>query len=183
MSDPLKHECGIAVVRLRKPIAYYIDKYGTALWGLNKLFLLMEKQRNRGQDGIGIGCCKLNMPIGQQYLYRRRNADKDALSTIFNKEIKNFNKMARKGYLDQESADSVKAEFDFGGEVLMGHLRYGTSGKFDESSCHPYIRRSNWPTRTLMVQGNFNMTNAGSLNQTLIERGQHPSLEQTHRLF
>ncbi|MEZ7955978.1 MAG: amidophosphoribosyltransferase [Rubritalea sp.] len=174
MSDPLKHECGIAVVRLRKPIAYYIDKYGTALWGLNKLFLLMEKQRNRGQDGIGIGCCKLNMPIGQQYLYRRRNADKDALSTIFNKEIKNFNKMARKGYLDQESADSVKAEFDFGGEVLMGHLRYGTSGKFDESSCHPYIRRSNWPTRTLMVQGNFNMTNAGSLNQTLIERGQHP---------
>ena len=76
MSDPLKHECGIAVVRLRKPIAYYIDKYGTALWGLNKLFLLMEKQRNRGQDGIGIGCCKLNMPIGQQYLYRRRNADK-----------------------------------------------------------------------------------------------------------
>ncbi len=174
MSDPLKHECGIAVVRLRKPIAYYIEKYGTALWGLNKLFLLMEKQRNRGQDGIGIGCCKLDMPIGQQYLFRRRNSDKDALSTIFNKEIKHFNKMARKGYLDQDSAESVKTEFDFGGEVLMGHLRYGTSGKFDASSCHPYIRRSNWPTRTLMVQGNFNMTNAGNLNQTLIERGQHP---------
>ena len=174
MSDPLKHECGIAVVRLRKPIAYYIEKYGTALWGLNKLFLLMEKQRNRGQDGIGIGCCKLNMPIGQQYLFRRRNSDKDALASIFNKEIKSFNKMARKGYLDQTCADSVKTEFDFGGEVLMGHLRYGTSGKFDASSCHPYIRRSNWPTRTLMVQGNFNMTNAGNLNQTLIERGQHP---------
>lgn len=174
MSDPLKHECGIAVVRLRKSIAYYIEKYGTALWGLNKLFLLMEKQRNRGQDGIGIGCCKLDMPIGQQYLFRRRNADADALSTIFNKEIKLFNKMARKGYLDPKSAESVKTEFDFGGEVLMGHLRYGTSGKFDSSSCHPYIRRSNWPTRTLMVQGNFNMTNAGTLNQTLIERGQHP---------
>ncbi len=174
MSDPLKHECGIAVVRLRKPIAYYIEKYGTALWGLNKLFLLMEKQRNRGQDGIGIGCCKLNMPIGQQYLFRRRNADKDALAAIFNKEIKSFNKMARKGYLQQNNPESVKSEFDFGGEILMGHLRYGTSGKFDSSSCHPYIRRSNWPTRTLMVQGNFNMTNAGSLNQTLIQRGQHP---------
>lgn len=174
MSDPIKHECGIAVVRLRKPIAYYIDKYGTALWGLNKLFLLMEKQRNRGQDGIGIGCCKLDMPIGQPYIFRRRNAAKDALSSIFNKEIKHFNKMARKGHLDQNSADSVKSEFDFGGELLMGHLRYGTSGKFDAGSCHPYLRRSNWPTRTLMVQGNFNMTNAGALNQTLIERGQHP---------
>jgi amidophosphoribosyltransferase len=174
MSDPLKHECGIAVVRLRKPIAYYIDKYGTALWGFNKLFLLMEKQRNRGQDGIGVGCCKLNMPLGQQYLFRRRNSENDALSTIFNGEIRDFNKMVRKGYLNPKSASSVKTEFDFGGEVLMGHLRYGTSGKFDSSSCHPYIRRSNWPTRTLMVQGNFNMTNASSLNQTLIERGQHP---------
>jgi len=174
MSDPIKHECGIAVVRLRKPIAYYIEKYGTALWGLNKLFLLMEKQRNRGQDGIGIGSCKLNMPIGQPYIFRRRNANKDALASVFNKEIKSFNKMARKGYLDQNSADSVKNEFDFGGEILMGHLRYGTSGKFDAGSCHPYLRRSNWPTRTLMVQGNFNMTNTGELNQTLIQRGQHP---------
>ncbi len=174
MSDPIQHECGIAVVRLRKPISYYIEKYGTALWGLNKLFLLMEKQRNRGQDGIGIGCCKLDMPIGQPYIFRRRNADKDALSSVFHKEIKSFNKMARKGYLDQNSAKSVKSEFDFGGEVLMGHLRYGTSGKFDAGSCHPYLRRSNWPTRTLMVQGNFNMTNAGELNQTLIQRGQHP---------
>jgi len=174
MSDPIKHECGIAVVRLRKPIEYYIEKYGTALWGLNKLFLLMEKQRNRGQDGIGIGCCKLDMPIGQPYIFRRRNANKDALSAIFNKEIKSFNKMARKGFLEPQSAESVKSEFEFGGEVLMGHLRYGTSGKFDEGSCHPYLRRSNWPTRTLMVQGNFNMTNAGALNQTLIKRGQHP---------
>ncbi len=174
MSDPLKHECGIAVVRLRKPIAYYIQKYETALWGFNKLFLLMEKQRNRGQDGIGIGCCKLNMPLGQQYLFRRRSSENDALATLFNSEIRNYNKMVRKNYLDPKNEQSVKAEFDFGGEVLMGHLRYGTSGKFDASSCHPYIRRSNWSTRTLMVQGNFNMTNAGALNQSLIERGQHP---------
>ncbi len=174
MSDPLKHECGIAVVRLRKPLEYYIDKYGTPLWGLNKLFLLMEKQRNRGQDGIGIGCMKLEMPLGQPCIFRRRNSEKDALATIFNKEIKGFNKQVRKKLLDPKSADSVKANYDFGGEVLMGHLRYGTSGEFTSNSCHPYLRRSNWPTRTLMVQGNFNMTNAGALNQKLIERGQHP---------
>ena len=174
MSDPIKHECGIAVVRLRKPISYYIEKYGTALWGLNKLFLLMEKQRNRGQDGIGIGCCKMDMPIGQPYIFRRRNSSKDALATIFNKEIKSFNKLARRGQIDAKNADSVKNGFEFGGELLMGHLRYGTSGDFDAGSCHPYLRRSNWPTRTLMVQGNFNMTNAGELNQVLIQRGQHP---------
>ncbi|SHJ33468.1 amidophosphoribosyltransferase [Rubritalea squalenifaciens DSM 18772] len=174
MSDFLKHECGIALIRLRKPISYYIEKYGTPLWGLNKLFLLMEKQHNRGQDGIGIGCCKLGMPLGQPYIFRRRDARKDSLATVFNKEIKTFNKLARKQMLDPSSAGSVKNVFDFGGEVLMGHLRYGTSGRFDEGSCHPYLRRSNWPTRTLLVQGNFNMTNAGALNQKLIERGQHP---------
>jgi len=174
MSDHLNHECGIAVVRLRKPISYYIEKYGTPLWGVNKLFLLMEKQHNRGQDGIGIGCCKLNIPLGQPYIFRRRDAKKDSLASIFNKEIKSFNKMARKGVLDPSNPASVKSNFDFGGEVLMGHLRYGTSGQFDEGSCHPYLRRSNWPTRTLLVQGNFNMTNAGALNQKLISRGQHP---------
>lgn len=174
MSDLLKHECGIAVIRLKKPIEYYIEKYDTALWGLNKLFLLMEKQRNRGQDGIGIGCCKIDMPLGQPYIFRRRNANKDALVATFNKEVKSFNKAARKKYIDPKSGKSVKADYDFGGEILMGHLRYGTSGKFDEGSCHPYLRRSNWPTRTLMVQGNFNMTNAGALNQKLIDRGQHP---------
>lgn len=174
MSDPLTHECGIAVVRLRKPISYYIEKYGTPLWGLNKLFLLMEKQRNRGQDGIGIGSCKLNMPLGQPYIFRRRSVQNDSLSHIFGKEIKNFNKQVRKGYIDPADAANCKADYDFCGEILMGHLRYGTSGRFDEGSCHPYLRRSNWPTRTLMVQGNFNMTNTGELNQKMIERGQHP---------
>ncbi|MFC5049373.1 amidophosphoribosyltransferase [Rubritalea spongiae] len=174
MSDPLKHECGIAVVRLRKPISYYMEKYGTPLWGLNKLFLLMEKQRNRGQDGVGIGSCKLNVPLGQPYIFRRRSVQNDSLSHIFSKEIKSYNKLARKGLLDPNCPDSVKADYDFAGEILMGHLRYGTSGRFDEGSCHPYLRRSNWPTRTLMVQGNFNMTNAGELNRTMIERGQHP---------
>lgn len=174
MSDFLKHECGIAAVRLRKPLAYYYDRYGTCLWGLNKLFLLMEKQHNRGQDGTGIGSVKLNMPIGQPYVFRRRGIEQDALAQIFRKEVKNFSKMARKGILDPKSPESVKRNFDFGGEILVGHLRYGTSGEFDEGSCHPYLRRSNWPTRTLMVMGNFNMTNAAELNQVLLERGQHP---------
>ncbi len=174
MSDSIKHECGIAVVRLRKPLSYYKDKYGTALWGLNKLFLLMEKQHNRGQDGIGIGCVKLDMPLGQPYIFRRRDAAKDSMASVFSKELKSFNKMARKGLLDPEDPESVKRKFDFGGEVLIGHLRYGTSGEFDSGSCHPYLRRSNWPTRTLMVMGNFNMTNTGELNKNLIDRGQHP---------
>lgn len=174
MSDFLKHECGIAAVRLRKPLAYYYDRYGTCLWGLNKLFLLMEKQHNRGQDGTGIGCVKLNMPLGQPYVHRRRGIEKDALAEIFRKEIKDFYKMARKGRLDPKDPESVKRAFDFAGEILVGHLRYGTSGEFDEGSCHPYLRRSNWPTRTLMVMGNFNMTNAAELNEVLINRGQHP---------
>ncbi len=174
MSDFLKHECGIAAVRLRKPLAYYLDRYGTCLWGFNKLFLLMEKQHNRGQDGTGIGCVKLDMPVGQPYVNRRRGIEQDALAQIFRKEVKSFHKMSRKGLLDPKNPASVKNNFDFAGEILVGHLRYGTSGDFDEGSCHPYLRRSNWPTRTLMVMGNFNMTNAAELNQVLLERGQHP---------
>jgi amidophosphoribosyltransferase len=174
MSDFLKHECGIAAVRLRKPLAYYQDRYGTCLWGLNKLFLLMEKQHNRGHDGTGIGCVKIDMPIGQPYVHRRRSKDSDGLASIFRKELKDFHRMARKGLLDPNDPNSVKSNFEFGGEILVGHLRYGTSGDFDEGSCHPYLRRSNWPTRTLMVMGNFNMTNANELNQVLINRGQHP---------
>ena len=174
MSDFLTHECGIAAVRLRKPLEYYHDRYGSALWGFNKLFLLMEKQHNRGQDGIGIGCNKLNVPTGEPYVFRRRSSERDALSTIFRKEIKGLFKMGRKTGLDPKDPAVVREHFDFGGEVLMGHLRYGTSGEFDDGSCHPYLRRSNWPTRTLMVMGNFNMTNTGKLNHALIERGQHP---------
>jgi amidophosphoribosyltransferase len=174
LSDHLNHECGIAAVRLRKPLAYYYDRYGTCLWGMNKLFLLMEKQHNRGQDGTGIGCVKLDMPLGKPYVHRRRGIEADALAQIFRKEVKSYFKMHRKGILDKNNPHSVKDIFDFGGEILMGHLRYGTSGEFDEGSCHPYLRRSNWPTRTLMVMGNFNMTNAAELNEKLIQRGQHP---------
>lgn len=174
MSDFLTHECGIAAVRLRKPLEYYQDRYDTSLWGFQKLFLLMEKQHNRGHDGVGIGCAKLHMPLGHPYIFRRRDAEKDSLSNLFRDEIKSFHKMARKQMLNPDLPSSVKEKFDFGGEILIGHLRYGTSGEFDSGSCHPYLRRSNWPTRTLMVMGNFNMTNTAELNTKLIDRGQHP---------
>ena len=174
MSDSLKHECGIAVVRLKKPLAYYQDRYGSALWGFNKLFLLMEKQHNRGQDGVGIGCAKIGMPAGQPYIFRRRDSKKDSLAKLFRKELKELQRKHRKGLLDQENPDDLRTNFDFAGDVYMGHLRYGTSGEFDDGSCHPYLRRSNWPTRSLMVMGNFNMTNTSQLNQRMLDRGQHP---------
>ncbi len=174
MSDFLTHECGIAAIRLRKPLEYYKDKYGTALWGFNKLFLLMEKQHNRGHDGVGIGCAKLDMPLGHPYIFRRRDAEKDSLATLFSDEMQRFDRLAGQGKVSEGEPSSIKKNFDFGGEILIGHLRYGTSGDFDEGSCHPYLRRSNWPTRTLMVMGNFNMTNTGELNRKLIGRGQHP---------
>jgi amidophosphoribosyltransferase len=174
MSDFIKHECGIAMLRMKKPLAYYHDKYGTSLYCFNQLFLLMEKQHNRGHDGIGIGCVKLNMPLGQPYMFRYRNARKDSLAYAFKKHVKMFYKMEKAGLLDSNDPESIKNRFDFGGEVLIGHLRYGTSGEFSEGSCHPYIRRSNWETRSLMVAGNFNMANASYLTRMLIDRGQHP---------
>ena len=107
MSDPLTHECGIAVIRLKKPLAYYQDKYGSALWGFNKLFLLMEKQHNRGQDGVGIGCAKIGMPAGQPYIFRRRDAKKDSLAKLFRTELKSIDKMSRKGLIDPSDPEAV----------------------------------------------------------------------------
>ncbi|MGC9450151.1 MAG: amidophosphoribosyltransferase [Oceanipulchritudo sp.] len=174
MSDLIKHECGIALIRLKQPLKYYADKYGSPLHGFSKLFLLMEKQHNRGQDGAGIGCVKLNMPHGQAFMHRERVLRENSLGPLFRKQLKRYDKAVAKGIIIPEFTDTVKAHFDFSGEILMGHLRYGTSGEFAESSCHPYFRRSNWPTRNLMVCGNFNMTNTAELNRILIKRGQHP---------
>jgi amidophosphoribosyltransferase len=174
MSELIKHECGIALIRLKKPLGYYQQKYGSPLYGFSKLFLLMEKQHNRGQDGAGIGCVKLNMPHGQKYMHRERVLKENSLGKLFKGPLKMYDKLVQKGIIIPEYTDSVKTHFDFGGEVLVGHLRYGTSGNFTESSCHPYFRRSNWPTRNLMVCGNFNMTNTAELNRILINRGQHP---------
>ena len=174
MSDPLQHECGIAFVRLKKDLAYYHDRYGTCLWGFQRLYLLMEKQHNRGQDGVGVGCCKINMPLGQPYLFRERSAERDSLIRVMEDQLRVMRKLERKGILDPHDPESFKKNFDFGGEVLLGHLRYGTSGTFGSGGCHPYLRRTNYPTKTLMVAGNFNMTNARDLNHHLIGRGQHP---------
>ena len=174
MSDSLHHECGVAAIRLLKPLSYFADKYGSPEWAFNKLFLLMEKQHNRGQDGAGIGCVKLNMPLGSPYVFRARNATSSALSDIFTMQQKNLRTLREEGGWDVKDTVAYKNQFNFGGEILMGHLRYGTSGQFDEGSCHPFLRRTNWTTRTLMLLGNFNMTNADELNRKLIERGQHP---------
>lgn len=174
MSDLIKHECGIAMVRLLKPLSYYEEKYGTPLYGFHKLFLLMEKQHNRGQDGAGIGCVKLQTPRGEAYMFRARETGNNSLSKIFSKQTRRYDQMVRKGKIHPEFPDSVKARFDFGGEVLLGHLRYGTSGSYDKSCCHPYFRKSIWPTRNLMVAGNFNMTNVEALNKRLTGRGAHP---------
>jgi amidophosphoribosyltransferase len=165
------------MVRLLKPLEYFQDKYGSALYGFQKLFLSMEKQHNRGQDGVGIGCCKLNIPLGQPYMFRARSAKSDSLGALFRKQMRSYEKLSKKGIINAGDPGSIKANFDFGGECLVGHLRYGTSGRFGEGSCHPYLRRSNWPTKSLMVMGNFNMTNAQTLNEVLVNRGQHPVFE------
>lgn len=174
MSDPIKHECGVALVRLKKPLSYYQEKYGSPLWGFTKLFLLMEKQHNRGQDGAGVACVKLDVAAGEPYMFRERCVKANPLDKIFKTLIASYNEKVEAGTIHPEFADTVKKHFDFGGELYMGHLRYGTSGGYNISSCHPYFRRSSWPTRNLALCGNFNMTNTAELNASLIAMGQHP---------
>jgi len=173
MSDSLRHECGIALVRLTKDLKWYQEKYGSPLHGFNQLFLLMEKQHNRGQDGAGIGCVKVGAENGEAFLFRDREIGAQGLTQIFTRQIKTYADQVREGVIVPEFPETVKRHFDFGGEVLLGHLRYGTSGNFDSVSCHPYARKSIWPTRNLLVAGNFNLTNTSELNASLTERGAH----------
>jgi amidophosphoribosyltransferase len=177
MSDKIRHECGVAMVRLLKPLSYYQEKYGSPLWGFTKLFLLMEKQHNRGQDGAGVACVKLDMAAGQPFMFRERNVKSNPLDRIVRSLLRQYNEQVDAGIIHPEFADTVKKHFDFGGELLMGHLRYGTSGGYNTSSCHPYFRRSPWPTRNLALCGNFNLTNTEELNRSLIAMGQHPIFE------
>lgn len=174
MSDPIKHECGIAVIRLLKPLEYYEHKYGSPLYGFNQLFLLMEKQHNRGQDGAGIGCVKLGVPAGESFMMRDRALGSGALTEMFSRQLAEYDEKVREGIVIPEMPSTVKSNFNFGGELLMGHLRYGTSGSYDLSTCQPFARKSVWPTRNLMIAGNFSMANPGELNETLINRGAHP---------
>ena len=174
MSDNIKHECGIAMLRLKKPLAYYLQKYGTAFYGLNKMYLLMEKQHNRGQDGAGLANIKLDMPPGTRYISRHRSIHSKPIQDIFsyiNKRFQNLEQNHPERLLD---VDYLKQNEAFTGEVFLGHLRYGTFGKNGIESCHPFLRQNNWMTRNLVVAGNFNLTNVDELFGLLVEIGQHP---------
>ncbi len=172
MSDPIKHECGIAFIRLLKPLSYYQEKYGSAVYGLQKLYLLMEKQHNRGQDGAGVGVIKLNPEPGEQYIFRQRANDSNAIAEIFEKIN---NKIAKSGTIEQtKDSTYLKSKAPFVGEVLLGHLRYGTHGGNNKDLCHPFLRENNWMSRNLMLAGNFNLTNVDELFDILVELGQHP---------
>ena len=166
--------CGIAIVRLRQPFAYYQEAHGAPLWGLLKLFLLMEKQHNRGQDGAGMAAVKLDVPPGEPFMFRERSIRSDALDRIFKLLLERYGKLVEDGRVQPNQPDTIRHHFDFGAEVLLGHLRYGTSGGYTMSACHPFFRRSAWPGRNLILAGNFNITNARELNERLIGMGQHP---------
>ena len=153
MTDQLKHECGVAMIRLLKPLGYYQDKYGTGRYGLDKLYLMMEKQHNRGQEGAGIACVNLSNPPGEEYMFRERAEGKDAITEIFNR-------------LDDS----------FQGEIFMGHLRYSTTGKSGLSFVHPFLRRNNWRARNLCLCGNFNMTNVDEIFEDMVSQGQSPRI-------
>ena len=174
MSDPIKHECGIALLRLKKPLEYYLDKYGSALWGLNKMHLLMEKQHNRGQDGAGIANIKLDMQPGERYISRSRSVKKNPTQDIFDQINAKFKAIYDENPEYLNDIKYLKENVGFTGEVFLGHLRYGTYGRNSIESCHPFLRQSNWMTRNLVVAGNFNLTNVDELFGTLVELGQHP---------
>jgi len=174
MSDSIKHECGIAFIRLLKPLSYYQEKYGTALYGLNKLYLLMEKQHNRGQDGAGIATIKLDVKPGHRYISRYRSMAQNAVADIFGYVQNKFVDIQNETPELMQDAEWLKANVSFIGEVLLGHLRYGTHGKNSIENCHPFLRQNNWMTRNLVIAGNFNMTNVDELLEQLYELGQHP---------
>ena len=174
MSEQIKHECGIAMVRLLKPLEYYLANYGTALYGLNKLHLLMEKQHNRGQDGAGIANIKIDMPPGKRYISRVRSNDPQAIRDLFSKVMSRFEELERTRPDKLSDVPYLKENYAFTGELFLGHLRYGTYGGNSIENCHPFLRENNWMTRNLVVAGNFNLTNVDELFQLLIDLGQHP---------
>jgi amidophosphoribosyltransferase len=174
MSEAIKHECGIAFIRLLKPLEYYLSRYGTPLYGLNKLSLLMEKQHNRGQDGAGIANVKLDMAPGTKYINRLRSSSSTPIIDIFNQIYQEIKYLRRNCPQKLNDTDWLKQNVEFTGELYLGHLRYGTFGKNNISFCHPFIRKSNWLTKNLVIAGNFNLTNVDELFEKLISLGQHP---------
>jgi len=174
MSDQIKHECGIAFIRLRKPLAYYLEKYGTATYGLDKLYLLMEKQHNRGQDGAGVANIKLDVEAGSRFISRKRSNSNQPIKEIFEKINQQFYDLQEKNPELLKDVDYLKKNLSFTGEVFTGHLRYGTFGRNSIENCHPFLRQNNWMTRNLVLAGNFNLTNVDELFSLLVNLGQHP---------
>ena len=174
MSEWIGHECGIAAIRLLKPLDFYIEKYGTPLYGIDKLTLLMEKQHNRGQDGAGAAVIKLDMPPGNPYIFRTRSAADNPLIDVRNRLVKPFVEAKKNYSKEYQDGKWIKKNVLFAGELLLGHLRYGTHGASGETFCHPFLRQNNWMTRNLVLAGNFNLTNNNEMFEMLVELGQHP---------
>lgn len=170
--EQLKHECGVVVIRLRKPLEYYKEKYGSYGYGLGKLYLMMEKQHNRGQEAAGVGVVKLNAPAGYEYVFRERALGAQAIQEIFS----NIHDLQSKAGTEHMDAAEAGQFAPFLGEIYMGHLRYSTTGKGGMSYVHPFLRRNNWRSRNLLLCGNFNMTNVDAIFRSVVERGQHPRL-------
>ena len=171
--EPLKHECGVAMVRLLKPLSYYEKKYGTWMYGLNKLYLLMEKQHNRGQEGAGLACVKMQAAPGEEFMFRQRGLGSGAIQEIFGNVHKEFN-----GFTSEQlhDADFSARYVPFAGEIYMGHLRYSTTGKSGLSYVHPFLRRNNWRAKNLCICANFNMTNVSEIFDVIAVKGQHPRM-------
>ena len=174
MSDAIKHECGIALIRLKKPLAYYQEKYGTALYGINKMYLMMEKQHNRGQDGAGFASIKFDMNQGERYISRIRSCEQQPIQDVFNQISERIQEVIEEKPALLKDAEQLKHEVPYLGELMLGHVRYGTFGKNSIESVHPFLRQNNWMHRNLIVAGNFNMTNVNELFENLVSLGQHP---------
>ena len=171
--EQLKHECGVAMIRLLQPLEYYQEKYGTWMYGLNKLYLLMEKQHNRGQEGAGLACVKLEAIPGEEYLFRERALGTGAITEIFSAVQSRFKDTGAEQLSD---ADFARRHLPFAGEMYMGHLRYSTTGKSGLSFVHPFLRRNNWRAKNLALCGNFNLTNVDEVFASITAQGQHPRI-------
>ena len=174
MSDAIKHECGIALLRLKKPLSFYQEKYGTALFGINKMYLMLEKQHNRGQDGAGFASIKFDMDPGERYISRVRSCEKQPIQDIFNQISSRIQETIDEDPSIQQNTKLLKQKAPYLGELMLGHVRYGTFGNNGIESVHPFLRQNNWMHRNLIVAGNFNMTNVNELFDNLISLGQHP---------
>ena len=172
MSDAIKHECGIAHIRLLKPLEFYKKKYGTAFYGINKMYLIMEKQHNRGQDGAGFASIKLDMKPGERYISRVRSVAQQPIQDIFSQINERINSVIEENPQCRSDVSSNKQLIPYLGEVMLGHVRYGTFGKNSVESVHPFLRQNNWMHRNLILAGNFNMTNVRKLFNNLVEIGQ-----------